>query len=92
MEPRRGIVTPELDRWGRLAERDARRTAVVRLRGGTDPVQAASRLATIGMTVASSGPASVIGEVTPDVLSRIGQESWVLAVEPSQILRQLGDG
>ena len=90
MEPRRGTVAPELDRWARRAEREARRTVVVRLRAGTDPGPAADRLAELGTTVADRGPGSVIGEVTPGVLRRIGQEPWVAAVEPPRSLRQLG--
>jgi hypothetical protein len=84
-------VAPELDRWSRNASQDDRRTAIVRLRGGTDPERAAGRLAEIGMDVASSGPGSVIGHVSPPVLRRIGQESWVLAVERPQVLRPLDD-
>ncbi|MEU4673926.1 hypothetical protein AB0F91_39725 [Amycolatopsis sp. NPDC023774] len=85
------VVTPELDRWGRHADRDDRRTAVVRVCVGTDLERVASRLAAIGMAVASSGSGSVIGQVSPGVLRRIGQESGVLAVEKPQGLRQLAD-
>ncbi|MET9230116.1 hypothetical protein [Lentzea sp. NPDC003310] len=92
MEPRRGVVAPELERWRRNAEEGERRSAVVRFRAGTDPRGAADRLAEIGMEVVSGGPGSVIGNVTPEVLRLIGQETWVQAVEGPRTLRSLRNG
>ncbi|XVV00381.1 hypothetical protein ACQPW3_23380 [Actinosynnema sp. CA-248983] len=92
MEPRRGVLAPELERWCREADDGDRRTALVRLRGGADVGQAAERLASLGMEVTSSGPGSVIGAVSPPVLRRIGQQTWVLAVEGPRTLRSLGHG
>lgn len=92
MEPRRGVIAPELERWSRDAHEGDQRTVVVRLRGGTDVGRAAERLAEIGMRVASSGPGSVIGHVSPPVLRRTGQETWVLAVEAPRTLRSLEHG
>jgi hypothetical protein len=91
MEPRRVVIAPEFERWCRNADRDDRRTAIVRLRGGTDPARAAERLAGLGMEVGSSGAGSVIGGVSPEVVRRIGQETWVLAVEEPRTLRSLSD-
>jgi hypothetical protein len=92
MEPRRGVLAPELERWSRDADEGERRTVIVRLRGGTDADRAAERLAEIGMAIASSGPGSVIGHVSPPVLRRTGQETWVLAVEVPRTLRSLPHG
>lgn len=87
MEPRRGVIVPELERWSRDAAESEQRTAIVRLRGGTDVDRAVGRLTEIGMVIASSGPGSVIGRVSPPALRRIGQETWVLAVDVPQTLR-----
>lgn len=87
MEPRRTVVAPELERWRRNAEQGERRSAIVRFRG--DPQRAADRLAAIGMEVVSSGLGSVIGNVSPEVLHLIGQETWVQAVEGPRTLRSL---
>jgi hypothetical protein len=92
MEPRRGVIAPELERWSRDADEGEQRTAIVRLRGGTDVDHAVGRLTEIGMTISSSGPGSVIGRVSPPVLRRIGQETWVLAVEVPQTLRSFPRG
>jgi hypothetical protein len=92
MEPRRGVLAPELDRWRRNANEDDRRTAVVRLRNGTDAEQAATRLAAIGMDVTDLGAGSVVGSVSPPVLYRIGTQPWVLAVEGPRGLRPLAGG
>lgn len=89
MEPRRVVVAPELERWGRAAGPDDRRSVIVRFRGGADPRQAADRLVAIGMEVVSSGAGSVIGNVSPEVLRLIGRETWVLAVEAPRTLRSL---
>lgn len=89
MEPRRVVVAPELERWRRDAGQGDRRSAIVRFRGGTDPQRAADRLAAIGMDVVSSGPGSVIGNVSPEVLRLVGQETWVQAVEGPRTLRSL---
>lgn len=92
MEPRRGVVSPELERWCRDAGDGDRRTALVRLRDGAEVERAAERLAALGMEVTSRGPGSVIGTVSPPVLRRIGQETWVLAVEGPRTLRSLQHG
>ncbi|MCC8243178.1 hypothetical protein [Saccharothrix luteola] len=89
MEPRRGVVTPELERWSRDADDGDRRTALVRLRGGAEVGQAAERLTSLGMEVTSTGPGSVIGAVSPPALRRIARETWVLAVEGPRTLRSL---
>ncbi|MEJ2852377.1 MULTISPECIES: hypothetical protein [unclassified Saccharothrix] len=92
MEPRRGVVAPELERWCRDAGDGDRRTAVVRLRGTAEVGQAVERLGSLGMEVTSSGPGSVIGTVTPPAVRRIGQQTWVLAVEGPRTLRSLRHG
>jgi hypothetical protein len=92
MEPRRGVLAPELDRWRRQANADDRRTAVVRVRAGTDTARAASRLAEIGMDVTDPGAGSVIGTVSPHVLDQIGREPFVVAVEGPRGLRPLAGG
>ncbi|MEU7531943.1 hypothetical protein AB0A74_39840 [Saccharothrix sp. NPDC042600] len=92
MEPRRGVLAPELERWCRDAGDGDRRTALVRLRGGADVERAAGRLAALGMEVTSRGPGSVTGTVSPPALRRIGQETWVLAVEGPRTLRSLQHG
>lgn len=92
MEPRRGVIAPELERWSRDADDGDRRTALVRLRGGAEVEQAAERLTSLGMEVTSSGPGSVVGTVSPPVLRLIGQETWVLAVEGPRTLRSLQHG
>ncbi|HXV93776.1 MAG TPA: hypothetical protein VD813_10790 [Pseudonocardia sp.] len=90
MKPRRAVLTPELDDWCAHADEAERTTAVVRLAPGSDPDRATSRLEAIGMEVASSGPGSVIGNVSPGALRRIGRERWVVAVEQPHRLRPLG--
>lgn len=92
MEPRRGVLAPELDRWRRQANEDDRRTAVVRLRAGTDAGRAADRLVALGMDVTERASGSVIGSVSPPVLQQIGQEPWVVAVEGPRRLRPLAGG
>lgn len=85
-------MAPELERWRRNAGQGERRSAIVRFRGGTDPRRAAERLAAIGMEVVSSGPGSVLGNVSAEVLHLIGQETWVQAVEGPRTLRSLQNG
>jgi hypothetical protein len=87
MEPRRGVVAPELERWSRSADESARRSVIVRFRGGTDDAE--DRLIALGVDVVSSGAGSVTGNVTPSVLHLVGQQPWVLAVEGPRTLRLL---
>lgn len=81
MEPKRGPLSPELRRWCEEAPREARRTVTVRLAYGTDPVEAANQLASLGIAIDTTGATSVIGNATPDVLRRTAEQPWVLAVE-----------
>jgi hypothetical protein len=91
MEPRRDVLAPPLEHWCRHAGDTEQATAVVRLPPGADAERAAGRLAAIGMDVQSSGPGAVVGQVSPPVLRRIGEQAWVLAVEEPQRLRPLAD-
>ncbi|MFS8096911.1 hypothetical protein LFM09_07180 [Lentzea alba] len=86
MEPRRGVVAPELERWRLSADEGERRSVIVRFRGGADPTD---RLVALGVEVVSRGAGSVTGVVTPEVLHLVGQQTWVLAVEGPRTLRSL---
>lgn len=91
MEPRRAILPPRLATWSSQAGPDERRTAIVRIGTSTDPDEAASRVADAGAEVQSKGPGSLVCVVTPDILRRLAQEPWVLAVEePTRLFPRAG--
>jgi hypothetical protein len=97
VEPRRSVLTPDLERWlartaeaadraisGGTGEPTAdRRTVVVRLVQAADPERAAARLREAGASVQTTAAASVIAVVTADVLGRVlaDAEPWIVAIE-----------